>query len=65
MRTLRTFTSAVAVAGLAALPLSKPSAAQDLSKEQSEFVYSLPPQAWLSVTEKTERGHRIGKPEAE
>ena len=65
MRTLRTFASAVAVAGLAALALSKPGAAQDLSKEQSEFVDSLPPQAWLSVTEKTERGHRIGKPEAE
>ncbi|MEM9312012.1 MAG: thioredoxin domain-containing protein [Pseudomonadota bacterium] len=55
----------LATAGAAALAATVPSAAQELENPKSAFADTLPPQAWVSVVERTERGHRIGKPEAE
>ncbi|MDJ0978830.1 MAG: thioredoxin domain-containing protein [Erythrobacter sp.] len=72
MRAFRTL-SALRVAcgafvGLSALALglgsAAPGGAQSLANPQSDFV-DLPPQAWLSVVERTSHGYRIGKPEAE
>ena len=48
----------------AAIIAATPGGAQDLSNPQSQFTDNLPPQQWIATTEKTERGHRIGKPEA-
>lgn len=42
-----------------------PGAAQELENPQSAFVDNLPPQVWIATIERTERGHRMGKPEAE
>jgi len=42
-----------------------PVAAQSLSNPRSELIDDLPAQPWLSVTERTEKGHRTGNPEAE
>lgn len=61
MTAFRTF----ALAGLAALTFAGPSAAQDLSNPESAFPDQMPRQAWLSKVERTEKGHRIGNPEAE
>lgn len=61
MRVLRSLTmlSAFTVLGAVALIPPTPGAAQ------SQYDADLPPQAWLSVTERTERGHRNGNPNAE
>ena len=48
-----------------ALAPAAPSSAQSLANPKSELVDNLGPQAWLSVTDKTERGHRNGNPDAE
>jgi protein-disulfide isomerase len=56
----------MAAAGSAlALGSAAPGAAQSLADQRSEVIDDLPSQAWLSVTERTERGHRMGNPEAE
>jgi protein-disulfide isomerase len=55
----------VALGSAAAMAFSLPGAAQELSNPQSEFVDNLPPQVWVAKTERTERGHRIGKPDAD
>lgn len=61
MRALRN----LAIIGLAAWVSTTQGAAQDLANPPSEFVDNLPPQAWIGVIEKTDRGHRIGKPQAD
>ncbi|MEL6237218.1 MAG: thioredoxin domain-containing protein [Pseudomonadota bacterium] len=65
----RSMSAAGLVAASAALALTLaptgPSAAQELENPKSDFVDNLPPQVWVSVVERTERGHRIGKPEAD
>ena len=52
-------------AALAAVSIAAPAAAQDLSNPRSELVDDLPSQVWIDTVERTERGHRIGNPEAE
>lgn len=52
------------LAGAAALASAIPGAAQDLANPRSEFSDKLPPQVWIAKTERTERGHKIGNPEA-
>ena len=48
-----------------AIAPATPGAAQSLANPRSELIDNLPPQPWLSVTERTEKGHRTGNPEAE
>lgn len=55
---------AVTVAVAATLASAAPATAQDLANPKSELIDNLPPQDWLNVTERTERGHRNGDPEA-
>ena len=52
------------LAGAAALACAMPGAAQDLANPRSEFADKIPPQVWIAKIERTERGHRIGNPEA-
>lgn len=65
LRTLSISTPHAGLAGVAALAVAIPGAAQDLENPDSAFVNNMPPQMWIAKVEKTERGHRIGKPEAE
>ncbi len=53
------------LASIAALAVAVPLAAQTLDNSYTEFSGSLEPQVWISTVERTDRGHRIGKPEAE
>lgn len=59
----------LALAGAASMALALPGTAssqsQDLSNPQSELIDNLPSQTWGAKTERTERGHRMGKPDAE
>lgn len=68
--------SAFTAAGLVALALSSASQSraqqsssqgksQSLANPRSELIDNLPPQDWLGVTTRTERGHLLGNPEAE
>ncbi|MEM7703017.1 MAG: thioredoxin domain-containing protein [Pseudomonadota bacterium] len=56
--------AAVGAVGLT-LASPSPSAAQSLSNTPSELIDDLPEQPWLSVTERTEKGHQNGNPNAE
>ena len=47
------------------LNVSAPSAAQSLADTRSELIDDLPPQDWLNVVERTEKGYRNGNPEAD
>ncbi len=53
------------LSGMAALALAVPVAAQTLDNNYTEFVGNLDPQVWIGTIERTERGHLIGKPEAD
>ncbi len=55
----------IMLSGLAALALAMPVAAQTLDKSYTEFVGNLEPQVWTGTVERTDRGHRMGKPEAD
>ena len=58
--------SALALAGIAlALQSATPSAAQSLGDTRSELIDDLPPQNWLNVIERTEKGHLNGNPDAD
>lgn len=63
--TLSISTALAGLAGVATLAFAIPGAAQDLENPDSAFVDNMPPQVWIAKVEKTERGHRIGKPDAE
>lgn len=67
MTFIRHLLPALALAGTATLaaPAAAPVTAQDLANPRSELVDDLRPQVWLARIERTERGHRIGNPEAE
>lgn len=58
------FFSALGAVGLT-LASPSPSAAQSLENPRSELIDNLPEQPWLSVTERTEKGHRNGNPDAD
>lgn len=69
MIALRAFLTAgtlvAASAAIFAIAPATPSAAQSLANPRSELIDNLPAQPWLSVTERTEKGHRTGNPDAE
>ena len=69
MKAFRTLITGGALAGAAAIALTlapaAPSAAQGTAQSTRELIEDLPPQDWLKVTAKTERGHINGNPDAE
>ncbi|MEL6487587.1 MAG: thioredoxin domain-containing protein [Pseudomonadota bacterium] len=48
-----------------ALVLPASGTAQDLSNPKSDFAKDIPAQGWQTQTERTDRGHLIGNPEAD
>ena len=70
MTVFRNLAAAAGVAGIAlALASATPGVAQapsgSLADTRSELVDDLPPQNWLNAVDRTERGYRLGNPEAE
>ena len=65
MTDIRNLASTITLAAAALCAPAGSAAAQDLANPRSELIDDARPQVWAAKTQRTERGHRTGNPEAE